>query len=195
MVFEVALSNFFIILDKLQVFTSSVWDRFLELLYAPSKFPEMIWILIPVALTLLIIEFYFGVYVDEELGWNTAFANSLVLIFVSLDLARYLYNKGLLFHDDIKTIIVFTVLLEGILISLTDFLHLMPKRLAFKFSSSLPINFVAYMSIILVYTSIKVDYITISAFLLFLIFLSLIIGAIHFLEPHVRRSILQEPLS
>ena len=40
----------------------------------------------------LIMTLYFGRHRDEELGWNTAFGNSLTLLFVSIDLFRYIYH-------------------------------------------------------------------------------------------------------
>lgn len=171
--------------EMLNSYASNVWQRFLEIVYSPFNFANMLWILVPMLAILLLIEFYFGVYVEEDLGWNTAFANTLVLLFVGLDLGRHLYESGLLFLDKTKTVIVIAVLIESILLAFLDFFHLFPERLAFKMSSHLPINFVAISAIILVYTNIKADFITISAIVLLAIFMALIIGLIHSLEPKV----------
>jgi hypothetical protein len=160
-----------------------IWGRFLEIIYSPFNFRDMLWILIPLLLTMLLIEFYFGFYVEEELGWNTAFGNALVLMFIGLDLGRHLYENNVLFKDDIKTIIVIAVLIEAALIAFFDFFHVLPERFAFKISGTLPINFIAITAIILVYASIPIDFMTISALFLLLIVLSIGIGIIHFIEP------------
>jgi len=107
-------------------------------------------------------------------------------LFVSLDLGRHLYENGLLFFDKIKTVIVIAVLIEAILLAFLDFFHLFPERFAFKMSSHLPINFIAISAIILVYTNIRVDFVTMSAILLLAVFMALAIGFIHSLEPRVR---------
>ncbi|MBI2670429.1 hypothetical protein HYX18_00400 [Candidatus Woesearchaeota archaeon] len=178
--------------ETLRIYGIQVWNRFLELLYAPLQHKEMLWILAPLIFTLLMIEFYFGIYVEEELGWNSAFANTLVLLFVSLDLGRNLFEKGLLFNDSIKTVIVLAVFIEAILLAFFDFFHIIPERFAFKISSSLPINFIAISAILLIYSSIRVDYITISALVLLAIILSFVIGFLHFIEPKVGNSKLLE---
>ena len=183
MIFQISFS---IIEQLTKQYGIDVWSRFLEILYAPKTNTDMIWILIPLILTILLLEFYFGRYVEEELGWNTAFANSLVLIFVSIDLARHLYYSNLLFTINTKLILAFIILIEGLSLAFIDFFHVLPKRIAFKLSSTLPINFIAFCCIILVYTDINIDFITISAFLLFLFFLVVIIGFIHIIEPKVR---------
>ncbi len=159
----------------------NVWYRFIELVYSPMHYPEMIWILVPLVLTILLMEFYFGRYKFEELGWNTAFANSLVLIFVSIDLVRHLYNSNQLFG--VKLALVAGVILLGILLVFFDFFHLAPKWLAFSFSSKLPVNFVALVAVFLVYTEIVVDTVTGGAIILMLIVFYLLIVLVHNLIP------------
>ncbi|MEK6974411.1 MAG: hypothetical protein AABW41_04220 [Nanoarchaeota archaeon] len=171
--------------ESARIFFIETWNRFLELVYAPVNHKEMFWILIPLLITLLMIEFYFGIYVEEQLGWNTAFANTLVLMFVGLDLGKRLYENGLLFNDNLRTVIVAAVLIEAVLLAFLDFFHALPERIAFKISSSLPINFIAISAILLVYAPIKIDYITISALILLAIIISIVIGILHLIEPKI----------
>ncbi len=168
----------------------SLWERFSEIVAAPFRNPEMLWITLPLIIILLMMEFYFGRYRNEELGWNTAVGNSLVLVFVSLDLLRQVYGSAPLsaFSDVFllnitRTGIAAAVGFSGLLLFYTDFFHITPKWLAFKVSSPLAVNFVAYLSIVIIYTGIALDtYTLIAAMLLFMLLVALF-AAIHFVEP------------
>lgn len=142
-------------------------DRLKQIILAPIEYPEMIWILTPMAVTLLLMTLYFGRYKREELGWNTAVGNSLVLLFVSLDLLQKAYPEA----NPLRALLVFLrtmsdsgfatevlpgivagmILLYSLFLLTADFHHWLPKKLAFFISSSLPINILAYFGIIFVY--------------------------------------------
>ncbi len=172
----------------------AIFERFLDFLQAPLTYPEMRWIILPLFFTLLVMELYFHRYRHEELGWNTAVGNGVVLIFVSIDLFRQIYGENLrdaLFttspSTSITTIVAMVVGLWGLSLMLFNFFHVIPRRFAFLISSSLPVNVTAYLAVIIVYThlessgnGIPIDTITIFAALvlylaIFLIFT--IIGA------------------
>ena len=74
------------------VFLQQTWKEFILILKAPSLVPEMWWIITPLFVTFLVMTFYFGVYKREELGWNTALGNTIVLMFVAIDLLRTVYH-------------------------------------------------------------------------------------------------------
>ncbi len=148
------------------LFTQIVWARALQLFTAPLYFHDMLWILVPLVANMLLMELYFGRYTKEELGWNTAFSNSLVLIFVSIDMLRQLYLSGTLFTFDVRTALVLAIIIEGVILTGLGFFHVLPKSWAFAFSSKLPINIIAFFTVILVYTNIKLDLITATAVLL-----------------------------
>jgi len=170
----------------------SVWDRFIELIIAPSNYPDMIWIVTPLVIMLLLMQFYFGRYNNEELGWNTAVGNSMVLIFVSLDLLRFIYgNTGvnsldvsnIPLHNFTATIIALVIGGAGFVMMFSNFFHIMPKKLSFFMSSSLPVNLMAYVAITLVYTSIPLNFITLLAALILFIILLVFFNIIHLIEP------------
>ena len=169
-----------------QIFTDFAiqsFDRFVEFITAPIEMPEMLWILVPLILNILIMELYFGRYVLEELGWNTAFSNVIVLIFVSVDLLRYLYNAGRL-ELGIELALICAIILVGIVLTILDFFHELPKHFAFVVSSKLPMNYLALVSIILIYSGINIlEAETIIALLLFLLLLYVIIKLIHAIVP------------
>lgn len=157
-------------------FLDYILPRFLELLTVPFRHTDVLWIIVPLVTTLLLMEFYFGRYSDEELGWNTAFGNSIVLLFVAIDLFRHIYGNP----DHITLYNLGTVIAQTLVASLVgvqalwliffDYFHFLPKKVAFFISSSLPNNLVAYVAIGIVYTGIGFDIVTLlSALMLFII--------------------------
>lgn len=170
----------------------SIWERFVDVVAAPFSNPGMLWITLPLVITLLMMEFYFGRYRSEELGWNTAVGNSLVLVFVSLDLVRQVYGGAQLSSvwdvfllNTAKTVIAVVVGFSGLLIFYTDFFHLVPKWFAFDISSPLAVNFTAYLSIVFIYTNLTIDVYAVIAALLLLLLLVVLFAVVHYFEPKV----------
>lgn len=170
-----------IIEQNIREFLFATKERSLFILKAPLDNPDMFWLLIPLILTMLLLEFYFGRYKEEELGWNTAFGNSLVLIFISVSLVRHLYTNSL--WNETNIIVVSALITFGLLLTIIDFYHLLPKEIAYNISSKIPLNFIAYVAIILVYIDLPIDYITASAFISILLLIFIIVGIIHFVTP------------
>src|SRR3989344_5736472 len=66
-----------------------------ELLFfvkAPVENTQILWVSVPLFITIIVMTFYFGLYKREELGWNTSVGNSIVLLFVCVDLLRTMYH-------------------------------------------------------------------------------------------------------
>ncbi len=154
-----------------------IWD----IVAAPMRYTEMQWVILPLLATFAATETYFFRNVDEELGWNTAVVNSLVLIYVAIDLARMSFDHASpyavmkLFWAALKTgdhlgtftIVIFIALL-GIALTVISFFHLLPKALAYKLASHVPTTFIAYTAIVLVYSdkngnTIPLDFTTVLA--------------------------------
>ena len=183
-----------IVEQALKVYFLNVYYRGLEILNAPLQNMDILWTLIPLFLTVIFIEFYFSRYSREEIGWNTAFGNSLVLIFISVALAKHIYENSLI-YDPMKIGVLVSLILFGLILSIIDYYHILPKKIAFKISSAIPINFVAFVAIILVYTSnIPIDFISASAFLGILMVLLIITGFIHLITPKPSKPPIQIPL-
>jgi hypothetical protein len=149
-----------------------VGERIWQLLSAPVKIPEMQWAILPLLITVIVIETYFFRNVNEELGWNSAVGNSLVLVYVAIDLARQLFPEtsplGLL-KEGFRAILIVTV----------NFFHLLPKSIAYKIGSHLHVNYIAFVAVVLVYSStrgmpIPIDVATvIAATIIFTLFLGI----------------------
>ncbi|MBW2991264.1 hypothetical protein KY348_06195 [Candidatus Woesearchaeota archaeon] len=150
-------------------------ERFSQLVKAPFTNPNMLWIAVPLIITLVMVELYFGKYREEKMGWNTALTNALVLVFVSLNLFQFIFRvEGEMFFKiffNQAFYIAFSILLLGILLFFIDFFHLIPEALAFTISAHLPINITAYTAIVIVYSNLPLDFATVLAWLSLIIIL------------------------
>lgn len=176
--------------DSLTFLKTSFLNRLLDIVHAPFKNYGMLWMLVPLLVTAIMLEIYFGRYKDEELGWNTAVGNSLILLFVAIDLFRHTYEplgisiKDALFIGNTKIIIAMIVFCFGILLLLVDFFHILPKKVAYALSSPLYINILGLMGIIIVYSeNIPLDWTTLAACLLLMIILTGITYVLYLIMP------------
>ncbi|HLE06896.1 MAG TPA: CPBP family intramembrane glutamic endopeptidase, partial [Candidatus Nanoarchaeia archaeon] len=144
------------------------------LISAPFTNPQMMWIVTPLLISMTLMQLYFARHRNEELGWNTAFGNSISLIFVSINLLQYLFNQ---FSWSVFNIFnpitnkVYLVMIMGLLSFiqlLINYYHLIPKKIAFFINSSIPTNLTAYISIIIIYTAIPFKLGTLTAGLVLL---------------------------
>ncbi len=162
------------------IFWQRTIEEFWRLLQAPLTAPEILWIATPLAVTFLVMTFYFGVYRREELGWNTALGNTIVLLFVAIDLLRTMYNytptpslRNFELYP-ITTIIILLVITEAILLFRFAFQHNIAKKVMFFIASPLPVNLQAYVIATVVYLKHRPTWHTLyAAVLLFLLFFTL----------------------
>jgi len=136
-------------------------------------------------------EFYFGRHKDEELGWNTAYGNALILLFVAIDLFRHLYepSKDTLLGfftttNDIKIIIPILIFVLGFILAFIDFFHFLPKKIAYAISSPPYINLIGLLGIIIVYSNnILLDWTTVFSCILIFILANLISLLLYYIVP------------
>ena len=172
----------------LTIFLPQLYHKFLDVLFAPFYYPDMIWIIIPLVISVLLMELYFGRYPREEMGYHMALENTVFLLFVSVDLIR----KLMLEHQGISSVKIFfvgVILLYSIGLAILDFFHKLSRNIAFKISSKTLVGFTAYTSIIIVYSEILIDITPISIItsifsilILFVVFHT-IIRILKFMEP------------
>ncbi len=175
-----------------------VLEKSVELLKQLILNTDMLWILLPLLIALFLMELYFGRYKEEELGWNSAVSNSIVLFFVGMNLCSYLFSKNMLVGlttvspeliqvASEKTFIAFIVILESIFLLVLNFFHLVSKRFAFGISSSLIMNYIGVIGIILVYSNIPIDATIIPAILFLFIVAVLFFWIIQSLESKAEK--------
>jgi hypothetical protein len=177
--------------------SSDLYNRVNDIINAPVNTTDMLWMLLPMVATLLLMEFYFGRYKEEDMGWNTAFGNSIVLLFVAIDSFRHLYEPSgqevlefISTASDIKIIVPLLILLLALVLMLVDFFHFLPKRYAYIMSSPAYINLLGIFGIITVYsTSIPLDWTTVFAFVIIFIIANLIMLGLYYVIPTYKPTI------
>ncbi len=192
-------------------FFAILGERIVDLLFAPFLHPQMFYIILPMIITLVVLELYEGRYTKEELGWNSAVGHALVLIFVSVDLLKTIYPgvaPSTMLSDiwfnithfsaetggAVSTLIAAAIGIYGLLLLFLDFLHWLPKRFAFFISGNLQIHLLAYVGIAIVYSHnagadpVPVDWYTLLAAIVLFVVLRFCFGIIHLLEPKYKGS-------
>ncbi|MBW3017508.1 hypothetical protein KY316_03975 [Candidatus Woesearchaeota archaeon] len=156
----------------------------------------MLWIVAPLAVSIILMQLYFGRNPTEKLGWNTAFGNSIAIIFVSVNLLQYMYRTfgPAVFtvefaSNNIKVLIAFILLGIGFLGMFLDFFHWLPEKLAFFIMSAIPVNLTAYMAIVLVYSdNVPIDRVTFVTAIVFFFALIAAFGLVRWVMPMSRQS-------
>ncbi len=163
--------------ETLEVFHS----RFLELLTVHVRESDIMWIIAPLLIATVLMYIYFQKYKDEELGWNSAVANSLVSLFVSITLLRHIYfisppGSTLNFIDNMsKTVFALLLLFSAFVLLIINFEHMLPKKIAYHISSPLTTNLISYIVILFVYSNMIFDSITFITLLIFFLLLRIIL--------------------
>jgi hypothetical protein len=119
--------------------------------------PEVLWNIIPLAAALILIVLYFGVFRGEKPGWGSYVSNTLVLIFVSMNLLRYVYELGggelgNLIDFPSKTGAALFLLLVSLLLLRFNFGRIFPKKVVAFITSTVTVNLIAYIMILFVYS-------------------------------------------
>jgi len=113
---------------------------FAEILGSLFSQPSIWWLLAPLIFFWLVLEFYFGTYKTEQLGWNTALGNGMSLVWVSVDSMRFLWENppvNFLF----RFLIILSFLFYGSFIIYISFAHKFSSKLTYILASPSPIYF------------------------------------------------------
>jgi len=161
--------------------------RFIVLIEAPMKNESMLWAAIPLVISTLFMTLYLGKYKKEELGWNTAFGNTMVFLFVSINLIHEMFVKSGgswagIFSQSFYSTITIALTVAAFLLMLITYYHLLPKRVAFFLFSAAPVNVAVYILISIVYAGVPADWMTFGAAILFFIVIFTIVKLIQGLE-------------
>jgi len=165
--------------------------RFAQLIAAPFVNPNVLWFSLPLIISLIVIELYFGKYKKEELGWNTAVMNAMVMVFTSLALFQFVFNLHKSFLQTLtseKFLIALFVFFLGIGLFLLDFFHRLPKKIAFRISAHLPVNLTAYTALIIIYNDIPLDFMTIIALVILMAVFALMFYFVKLIEIEERET-------
>lgn len=160
-----------------------VLERFLAILLFPQQHPDLIPSLLPVVVGMFVLEFYFGRYKQEELGWNTAVGNATMLVTTALTLIYQL--KLHLRPTTGEALVAFSIFLVGGIVLTLNFYHLWPKMIAFNISSAFTVYALVYLTMALTYSSIPIDTDTLAAATLFFFALAMFFKTIKSMQDTV----------
>ncbi|MCM2325799.1 MAG: hypothetical protein NDI94_05015 [Candidatus Woesearchaeota archaeon] len=121
---------------------------FVKFLYAPVLFPQVIWSIVPVLISIILMELYFRRYPREGLGHHKSLENTIFLVFICFELSSFLFKNYTLAR--LVLLILFIVFVA--IISMLDFFHKLPVRLIFRTSSKFLIAFTTYVVIVLMFS-------------------------------------------
>ena len=171
-------------------FVDSIFPRFLEMVFVTIQKKETLEILIPLMITLFLVQLYFGRNKDEQIGWNTAYANCIVLLFVIAHLGTYVYEKygsGALYMFGstayYKTLFVLILGLVALSLMFIDYFHSIDERFSFLMSSSIFINVISFIGVVLVYSDITFDWTTVFASLFIFLIVIVLFKILRSLVP------------
>ncbi|MDD5340775.1 MAG: hypothetical protein PHV13_06075 [Candidatus ainarchaeum sp.] len=174
-------------------FAIDLLGRLAVLVQAPLTDQHMLWTAVPLLIATLFITLYFGKYKQEELGWNTAFGNTMVFLFVSINIIQYMYYStepgswGNVISNSIYLSSALALIGVAILLMLLTYYHLLPKKVAFFLFSAAPVNVSVYVIMTIIYTSVPADTITLLAALLLFLLIFAILKGIQMLEAMASR--------
>lgn len=143
--------------------------RLVQIILVPHFVPDVIWSVAPLFFGLVMIQMYNGRYKTEDMGWNSAFGNSVSLMWAVAILIRYIYlsygfeyawrTPGL--RGQMVLVIVLT--LATFLLVVFNYKHSISKRWAYFLADSVPTTVLAYLAIVIVMGRIPVDRYTLVA--------------------------------
>lgn len=158
-------------------------SRYFRILIAPVLYPEMIWVAFPLLVSMVLIEVYFGRYAKEQLGWNSAVSNSLVLVFVGIDLLRKVVDiKNIRLILGMDLLVSLAILISGLVMLYLTFYHKLPQALAFLVCSVLSVNMIAYLAVVFVYSDIPLDLASLVSSVLLVASVWLLFQLVHLFE-------------
>ena len=133
------------------VFIQTFIYTFLEFLYAPFLFPDMLWILLPVVLAIGLMELYFHKYPRLGIGHHHSLEGSIFLLFISIDLMRHIFTVS---YSMQKLVVASFIIAAWAVFGYMDFRHRLPRTFIFKHSSKFVIAYSSYIALVLIYTDI-----------------------------------------
>ncbi|MFH0737704.1 MAG: hypothetical protein V1827_03385 [Candidatus Micrarchaeota archaeon] len=153
-------------------FISEVIGRLGVLVGAPLGDMRLLFAALPLLLATLFMTLYFGKYRKEGLGWNDAFDNTMVFLFVSINLIATMYfSDGAGSWDNVLSssfYLTTTLVLAGaaFMLMLVTYYHLLPKRIAIFIFSTAPVNVSVYVLMTIIYAGVPPDLVTLMAAIL-----------------------------
>lgn len=156
----------------LEVFWPGIWQylitvvlpRIHDIIITAYHDEEILWAAVPVLINLFLIQLYFGRNKEETIGLDTAYANSIVVIFVGAGLIKYMKEtytlQALLVPGTdafVKALFVGAVLVLAFVLALITLFHAVSQKFAAFITNAVVISFITLFSIVIVHSSVQLD--------------------------------------
>jgi uncharacterized membrane protein required for colicin V production len=155
-------------------FINEIFRGFGQIFSAPFRSLEVLWLLIPLLLMWIVLEFYFAKFKREELGWNTALANGITLGWITLEGLRNLFSIDV---PDFwfRFLANLVILLYAALIIYFSFTHKISQKIEFLLASPTLVYFIGIFSVLWGYGLLSITlYVLLDMVILFVVLLILI---------------------
>ncbi|MGM5480397.1 MAG: hypothetical protein ACQESC_02970 [Nanobdellota archaeon] len=116
---------------------------------------SLLWQLLPIFLVWFTLEIYFGLYMHESLGWNTALANGISLFWIVLSSLQYIFSQEI--FSWLSFIIVLFLGLYAFFIVITTFKHSLSKKVEFHIAAATPIYYFSTIVLLVAYQKITLN--------------------------------------
>ena len=157
-----------------QYLTTVVLPRIQDLVITAYHDEEILWAVVPVLINLFLIQIYFGRNKEEIIGFDTAYANSIVVIFVGAGLIKYMQETYALqaflvpgTDAFVKAIFVGVVLVLAFILALITLFHAVSQKFAAFITNAVVISFITLISIVIVHSSVQLDRDTLASGMIF----------------------------
>lgn len=173
--------------EILDFWSNAVLPQLNNLVQTPMTNPNILWTILPLLGIAFFIELYFGRYKTEELGWNTAFGNTISLLWVTTALFRFMYETygNMVFTEwnfagnTPTMLLIYALGLWSLVLAISNFFHILPKQVSFFVSSTIPVNVSAVVTTVLVIGQFPINRVTLTAALILYLALAIIFATIH----------------
>lgn len=135
--------------------TVETLNSFFTILFAPAKYPAMIFTIVPIVLMIVVIEYILMRNPKHESLSNMLYANDLIIIFAGVNLLRAIGNPFMYDFSLPQTMIAYIIVLLGITFIVLDYLKVIPVFIGHSVSTKLVTNYAVYSAIAYVYTGLK----------------------------------------
>ena len=142
-----------------------------EFFRAPFVDLSLLWQLIPVLLIWILMEWYFGMYKNEKLGWNSAVGNGVSLFWIGVTSMQHVFSNRILMTTE-RIIILGLIISYSLFIIYVSFKHKIRAKIDFFLASPTPIYFASF--VVLLYAHDTISF-TVAMFVAIIVILGLLL--------------------
>ena len=134
---------------------SEMLGGFRDVFVAPFKDLSVFWLIAPVMLLWIVMEFYFDTHKKEKLGWNTALGNGVSMFWITIGLMKYIFSEGMTNFAWTKFLAVIAILLYAVFIAVISFQHYFSAGITYALASPTAVYYLSVVAVLWGYGSLS----------------------------------------